>query len=149
SGCYRDDGVWRLAINRSAVERRPVGPGGCDGGRIVLAGGALGGRADCVPGAGGAGWRGLAGSRDGMNLSLLFLLLLKAPATTFGGLASLPVIRHDLVVNYHVLTDRQLTAAVAAGRTAPGPNGLYLVSVGYFVAGVPGACVGCLAMITP
>jgi chromate transporter len=24
-----------------------------------------------------------------------------------------------------------------------------VVSVGYFVAGVPGACVGCLAMITP
>ena len=28
--------------------------------------------------------------------------------------------------------------AVAAGRTAPGPNGLYLASVGYFVAGIPG-----------
>jgi chromate transporter len=79
----------------------------------------------------------------------LYLLLLKATSTSFSGLTSLPVVRHDLVEKYHVLTDRQLNAAVAAGRTAPGPNGLYVVSVGYFVAGIPGACVGCLAVMTP
>jgi len=84
-----------------------------------------------------------------MNLLLLYLLLLKATATSFSGLTSLPVVRHDLVENRRVLTDRQLNAAVAAGRTAPGPNGLYIVSVGYFVAGIPGACVGCLAVMTP
>jgi chromate transporter len=84
-----------------------------------------------------------------MNLILLYLLLLKATATSFSGLTSMPVVRNDLVEKYHVLTDRQLNAAVAAGRSAPGPNGLYIVSVGYFVAGVPGACVGCLAVMTP
>jgi chromate transporter len=84
-----------------------------------------------------------------MNLLLLYLLLLKATVTSFSGLTSLPIVRHDLVEHHQVLTDRQLNAAVATGRTAPGPNGLYLVSVGYFVAGVPGACVGCLAVITP
>jgi chromate transporter len=84
-----------------------------------------------------------------MNPVLLYLLLLKATSTAFSGLTSLPVVRQDLVVHYHVLTDRQLNAAVAAGRTAPGPNGLYVVSVGYFVAGVPGACAGCLAAMTP
>jgi len=84
-----------------------------------------------------------------MNLVLLYLLLLKATATSFSGLTSLPVVRHDLVEKHRVLTDRQLTAAVAAGRTAPGPNGLYIVSVGYFVAGIPGACIGCLAVMTP
>jgi chromate transporter len=84
-----------------------------------------------------------------MNLLVLYLLLLKATATSFSGLTSLPVVRHDLVENRRVLTDRQLNAAVAAGRTAPGPNGLYIVSVGYFVAGIPGACVGCLAVMTP
>jgi chromate transporter len=84
-----------------------------------------------------------------MNLLLLYLLLLKATATSFSGLTSLPVVRHDLVENRHVLTDRELNAAVVAGRTAPGPNGLYIVSVGYFVAGFPGACVGALAVMTP
>ncbi len=84
-----------------------------------------------------------------MNLLLLYLLLAKATLTSFSGLTSLPVVRHDLVEHYHVLTDRELNAAVAAGRTAPGPNGLYIVSVGYFVAGVPGGCAGCLAVMTP
>jgi chromate transporter len=84
-----------------------------------------------------------------MNLLLLYLLLTKATLTSFSGLTSLPIVRHDLVEHYQVLTDRQLNAAVAAGRTAPGPNGLYLVSVGYFVAGVPGGCAGLLATITP
>jgi chromate transporter len=84
-----------------------------------------------------------------MNPLLLYLLLLKATLTSFSGMTSLPVVRHDLVETRDVLTDRQLTAAVAAGRTCPGPNGLYLTSVGYFVAGVPGACAGTLALLTP
>lgn len=84
-----------------------------------------------------------------MNAFLLYVLLLKATCTSFSGVTSLPVVRHDLVERYGVLTDRQLNAAVAAGRTAPGPNGLWVVSVGYFVAGVPGACAGWLAAITP
>jgi chromate transporter len=37
-----------------------------------------------------------------------------------------------------VLTDQQLNEAVAITRSTPGPVGLYIVSVGYFVAGVPG-----------
>ncbi|MGC9970633.1 MAG: chromate transporter [Bryobacteraceae bacterium] len=84
-----------------------------------------------------------------MNLLLLYLLLLKATATSFSGLTSLPVVRHDLVVRHRVLTDRQLNAAVVAGQTGPGPYGLYVVSVGYFVAGAPGAFCGYLAMVTP
>ncbi len=84
-----------------------------------------------------------------MNLLVLYLLLAKATLTSFSGLTSLPVVQHDFVDRYGVLTDRQLNAAVAAGRTAPGPNGLYVVSVGYLVEGVPGACVGTLAVITP
>jgi len=84
-----------------------------------------------------------------MNALVLYLYLVKATLTSFSGLTSLPVVRHDLVETKHVLTDWQLNAAVAAGRTAPGPNGLYVVSVGYFVAGIPGAFAGYFAMITP
>lgn len=84
-----------------------------------------------------------------MNLLLLYLLLLKATTTSFSGLTSLPMVRNDLVVRHHVLTDRELNAAVVAGRAGPGPYGLYVVSVGYFVAGTPGAFCGWLAMVTP
>lgn len=84
-----------------------------------------------------------------MNLVILYLLLVKATLTSFSGLASLPMVRNDFVVRRHVLTDRQLNTAVAAGRIGPGPLGIYVVSVGYLVAGTPGACAGWLAMITP
>jgi chromate transporter len=80
---------------------------------------------------------------------LLYLLLLKATATSFGGLSSIPVLREDFVVRHHFLTDRELNLAVTAGRAGPGPNGLYVVSVGYLVAGMPGAWLGWLAMVTP
>jgi chromate transporter len=84
-----------------------------------------------------------------MNVILLYLLLTKATCTSFSGLASLPIVRADLVERYAVLTDAQLNLAVAAGRSGPGPLGLYVVCVGYQVAGWPGATAGFLAMVTP
>jgi chromate transporter len=84
-----------------------------------------------------------------VNIVILYLLLVKATLTSFSGLASLPMVRNDFVVRRHVLTDRQLNTAVAAGRIGPGPLGIYVVSVGYLAGGTAGACAGWLAMITP
>ena len=84
-----------------------------------------------------------------MNVVVLYLLLVKATLTSFSGLASLPMVRNDFVVRRDVLTDRQLNTAIVAGQTGPGPSGLYLVSVGYFAAGLPGAAAGLIALITP
>jgi chromate transporter len=84
-----------------------------------------------------------------VNVFLLYALLLKATLTSFSGLASLPMVRNDLVVERKILTDRELNTAVVAGRTSPGPNGLYLVSVGYYADGLPGAAAGMLALMTP
>jgi chromate transporter len=84
-----------------------------------------------------------------MNLLVLYLLLLKASVTSFSGLGSLPMVRNDFVIERHVLTDHQINMAVVAGRTGPGPFGLYLVCVAYLAGGVPGAFMGFLALITP
>jgi chromate transporter len=84
-----------------------------------------------------------------MSLVTLYLLLLKASLLSFTGLGSLPIIRNDFVVERHALTDHQLNTAVVAGRAGPGPFGLYLVCIGYTVAGVPGAISAFLALITP
>jgi chromate transport protein ChrA len=43
-----------------------------------------------------------------MNAFVLFLVLLKATVTTFNGLASLPILRDELVLKRHVLMDQQL-----------------------------------------
>ncbi|MEO8099544.1 MAG: chromate transporter [Acidobacteriota bacterium] len=84
-----------------------------------------------------------------MNFFLLYFLLLKASLTSFSGLGSLPMIRQDFVVTRQALTDHQLNTAVVAGRTGPGPYGLYLVCVGYLAGGIPGAVAGLLALVTP
>jgi chromate transporter len=84
-----------------------------------------------------------------MNPLVVYLLLLKASLTSFSGLGSLPMVRQDFVVERQALTDRQLNTAVVAGRTGPGPYGLYLVCVGYLAGGILGALAGLLALITP
>jgi chromate transporter len=84
-----------------------------------------------------------------VNLFLLYLVMLKATVTTFNGPMSLPILRDELIVKRQVITDRELTAAVAAAQASPGPMGIYVVSVGYFVAGIPGAVAGFFALITP
>lgn len=77
-----------------------------------------------------------------MTLLVLYLTLLKATALSFSGFASVPVLREDLVVARGVLTDEQLNSAIAISQASPGPLGLYLVAVGYFVAGFAGAIDG-------
>lgn len=84
-----------------------------------------------------------------MNALLLYLLLLRATVMSFSGFASVPVIREDLVLERAVLSDEQLNSAIAMSQASPGPLGLYLVIVGYFVAGIPGAIAGALALASP
>ena len=84
-----------------------------------------------------------------MNAAVLYVLLLKATLTSFAGLASLPVVRDELIVHRQALTDEQLNEAIVITRSTPGPVGLYVVSVGYFAGGILGAIAGWLAMITP
>ena len=84
-----------------------------------------------------------------MTIFTLYFLLLKATVTSFAGMGSLPQIRQDFVVTHGVITDEQLSQAVVIGRSAPGPVGAYVVAVGYFASGWPGAFAAWLAMITP
>jgi chromate transporter len=84
-----------------------------------------------------------------MTLLTLYLLLLKATLTSFSGGTSLPTVRQDFVLDNRVLTDHQLSTAIAISRMGPGPNGAYLIVIGNTVAGPAGAAAGYLAMITP
>lgn len=84
-----------------------------------------------------------------MNAFVLYFLLLRATALSFSGFASVPLIREDLVVQRAVLSDEELNGAIAISQASPGPLGLYVVVVGYFIAGVPGALAAALALATP
>ena len=84
-----------------------------------------------------------------MSTVTIYLLLLKATATSFAGMGSLPQIQQDFVETYRLVTDEQLSQAVLVGRSTPGPVGAYVVAVGYTAGGWPGALAGWLAMVTP
>src|SRR5688500_9132121 len=84
-----------------------------------------------------------------VSVIALYLLLLKATVTSFAGMGSLPQIRQDFVVTHGVITDEQLSQSVVIGRSAPGPVGAYVVAIGYFAGGWPGAIAAWLAMTTP
>lgn len=78
----------------------------------------------------------------------LFLVLLKDSALGIGGLGSLPLLRQDLVAT-GLATDAQLVQALAIGRLSTGPTGLWIVSLGYQMAGVSGAAIALVASTLP
>jgi len=84
-----------------------------------------------------------------MNALSLYWLFLRAVLLSFSGLATVPVLRESLVLSKRLLTDGQLNDAIAISQAAPGPLGMYLVILGYFVAGFSGAVAGVLALMTP
>lgn len=83
-----------------------------------------------------------------MDPLTLFLVLLKDSALSLGGLGSLPLLRQDLVAT-GVVSDTQLVEALAIGRLSTGPNGLWIVSLGYQIAGPLGAAMALVASSLP
>jgi len=83
-----------------------------------------------------------------VNELALFLTFLKDAALSLGGLGALPLIRQDLV-DTGLATDAQVVQALAIGRLSTGPNGLWIVSLGYFVAGWLGAALALVASCLP
>ncbi len=78
----------------------------------------------------------------------LFLTLLKDSGLGLGGLGALPLVRQDLVAT-GIATDEQVVRALAIGQLSTGPNGLWIVSLGYQIAGVTGAALALVASILP
>lgn len=83
-----------------------------------------------------------------MDPLALFAVLLKDSALALGGLGSLPLLRQDLV-STGLATDSQLVQALAIGRLSTGPNGLWIVSLGYQMAGLLGAAMALVASSLP
>jgi chromate transporter len=84
-----------------------------------------------------------------MSALALYWLFLRAVLLSFSGFATVPLLRDALVLHHGLLTDMQLNDAIAISQASPGPLGMYVVVVGYFVLGVPGAIAGALALATP
>ena len=77
-----------------------------------------------------------------------FLIFLKSVLTSPGGFGPLPSLRADLVPRGWA-TDTQFAEALAVGQTSPGPNGLWVVVLGFMVAGLTGALIALVAVTLP
>jgi chromate transporter len=83
-----------------------------------------------------------------MDLLTWFLIALKGSLLSTGGFGPLPIIHDDMIAQGWA-TERMFTEALAIGQASPGPNGLWVVSLGYFVGGVPGGVLAVLGMAIP
>lgn len=78
----------------------------------------------------------------------LFWLVLKSSLLSTSGLGNLPQLYDDLTSSGYA-TDAQFAEALALGQITPGPSGLWVISLGYLVAGWPGAGLAALAIVIP
>ncbi len=66
-----------------------------------------------------------------------------------GGLATIPFLR-DMGASTGWFTDADLTTMIAVSESTPGPMGVNMATyVGYHIAGIPGAILATLGLITP
>lgn len=78
----------------------------------------------------------------------LFLAILKASLLSVGGLSSLPVLQQELVGS-GAITQREVLEGLLVGRLSTGPNGFYIISLGYFALGWVGAATALAAVTLP
>ncbi len=83
-----------------------------------------------------------------INPLIYFLLFLKASLFSTGGFSNLPSLHQDLIANGWA-TEADFGQSIAIGQISPGPNGLWVISLGYLTYGFAGACMALLAITLP
>jgi len=74
--------------------------------------------------------------------------MLKGALFSTSGTGNLPIVHQDLLTRGWA-TDRQFAESLAVGQISPGPSGLWVISMGYFVDGLRGAALTLLAIALP
>jgi chromate transporter len=79
---------------------------------------------------------------------LYFWIFLKASLFSTGGFGNLPSLHRDLLARGWA-TEGQFGQAMMIGQIAPGPNGLWVISLGYLTDGLRGTLLALLAITLP
>ena len=69
-----------------------------------------------------------------INPLIYFLLFLKASLFSTGGFSNLPSLHQDLLANGWA-KESYFGQSIAIGQISPGPNGLWVISLGYLTYG--------------
>lgn len=85
-----------------------------------------------------------------MSLLDIALFFMRVGVVSFGGGGSvLGELQHELVDRRAAMTQQQFLTAYALGQATPGPGILFLVPMGFYMAGAPGAVVALVAFLVP
>jgi chromate transporter len=85
-----------------------------------------------------------------VSLVDLALLFLRTGAVSFGGGVSvLAELQRELVTRYGAMSQQQFLDAYVLGQATPGPGILFIVPLGFYAAGVPGAVVATVSFLIP
>jgi chromate transporter len=76
------------------------------------------------------------------------LLFLKASLFSSGGFSNLPSLHQDLIGNGWA-KEADFGQSIAIGQISPGPNGLWVISLGYLTYGYLGAFFALIAITLP
>jgi chromate transporter len=82
------------------------------------------------------------------NPLLYFWIFLKASLFSTGGFSNFPSLHQDLLAN-HWAQESDFAHALAIGQLSPGPNGLWVIALGYLTNGYLGAALALLAIMVP
>jgi chromate transporter len=83
-----------------------------------------------------------------LNPEQIFIAVLISNLIGFGGLSSLPILRGQ-ILSAGLPADTLLLQSLTIGQISPGPNGLYLISAGYFIGGLWGVAAATLGIVLP
>ena len=87
---------------------------------------------------------------QGVGLIDIGSFFFKVGALSFGGgLSMIAFIQEQVVNQFHWLTPREFVDGLALGQLTPGPILMVAAFVGYKLAGISGAIVGCAAIFLP
>lgn len=83
-----------------------------------------------------------------INPLIYLLLFIKASLFSSGGLSNLPSLHQDLIAQQWA-NEADFGQALAIGQISPGPNGLWVICLGYLTFGLPGALLALLGITVP
>ncbi len=79
---------------------------------------------------------------------IYFLLFLKASLFSTGGFSNLPSLHQDLIADGWA-RETDFGQSIVIGQISPGPNGLWVISLGYLTYGYQGALLALIAITLP
>jgi chromate transporter len=83
-----------------------------------------------------------------INPFIYFLLFFKATLFSSGGFSNLPSLHQDLLANSWA-TEADFAESLSIGQISPGPNGLWVIALGYLSYGFLGAFLALIAITVP